>query len=403
MCNLGIEFPNCINSAIFTPMVTRLIEKKLIEMAKKFPVVAVTGPRQSGKTTLCKKIFNKHTYISLENPDIREYAETDPRGFLETYNGKVILDEVQLVPKLFSYIQGIVDQENIPGQYILTGSQNFLLLEKINQSLAGRVYIYHLLPFSSNELKSKYTTSLLSNIFKGGYPRIYDKSIAPMDFFPSYVQTYLERDVRNTLNIKNLSLFTAFLKICAGRVGQLFNSSTIGNELGINHKTVKSWLTILEASFVIYRLQPWHKNFNKRIIKSPKIYFYDTGLACYLLGIKKEEEVNIHFAKGALFENYIIAEHIKNTWNKGHVLSSYFWRNSAGNEIDLLIESGNDVKIVEIKSAKTLKNSFFKGLNYFENLAQNHSIQKYIVYGGSDARNQFNTNLLPWNKINELS
>ncbi len=384
-------------------MVSRLIEKKLVEMAKKFPVIAVTGPRQSGKTTMCKNIFSKHKYVSLEDPDIREYAETDPRGFLEDYNGKLIIDEAQLVPQIFSYIQGIVDRDNLPGQYILTGSQNFLLLAKISQSLAGRVYIYHLLPFSGTEIKSKYSATLLSNMFKGGYPRIYDKKIAPTDFFPSYVQTYLERDVRNILNIKDLSLFSAFLKICAGRIGQLFNSSTIGNELGIDHKTVKSWLTILEASFIIVRLQPWHTNFNKRVIKSPKIYFYDTGLACHLLGIKKEEEINIHFAKGALFENFVITEHIKNTWNKGLSLSSYFWRNSAGNEVDLLIESGDNVKIVEIKSAKTIKLNFFKGINYFEKLAKTHTIQKYIVYGGDELRNQFNTRILPWHKIEELS
>jgi len=263
-------------------MIPRLIENKLVEMAKKFPVIAVTGPRQSGKTTLCKKVFNKHRYVSLENPDIREYAETDPRGFLEEYSGKVIIDEAQLVPQLFSYIQGIVDQNNLSGQYILTGSQNFLLLEKISQSLAGRVYIYHLLPFSGIEIRSEYTSTLSSILFKGGYPRIYDKRISPIDFFPSYVQTYLERDVRNIINIKDLSLFSSFLKICAGRIGQIFNSSTIGNELGVDHKTVKSWLTILEASFVIFRLQPWHTNFNKRVIKSPKIYFYDKGsLAIY--------------------------------------------------------------------------------------------------------------------------
>ncbi len=384
-------------------MIPRVIEKKLVEMAQKFPVIIITGPRQSGKTTLCKKLFKDHKYVSLENPDLREYALLDPRGFIEEYRGKVIIDEVQRVPQLFSYIQGEVDANDIAGQYILTGSQNFLLLEKIGQSLAGRAYIYNLLPFSTIELKTQYNTTLLSAIFKGGYPRIYAKNITPQDFFPSYVQTYLERDVRSIINIKELSTFSAFIKICAGRIGQLFNASNIGNELGIDHKTVKSWLALLEASFVIYRLQPWHTNFNKRIIKSPKIYFYDTGLACHLLGIRSKEEINLHFAKGALFENFVVVEHIKETWNRGNRLSSFFWRDSAGNEIDLLIEIGQQLKIVEIKSAKTIKQKFFKGINYFEKLAQRYTIKKYILYAGDESRNQFNTNILPWDSVNKLS
>jgi len=267
-------------------MLNRIIESKLLEMATKFPVIAITGPRQSGKTTLCKKLFKDYRYVSLENPDNKEFALSDPKGFLEEYNDNVIIDEVQNAPELFSYIQGIVDESKKTGQYILTGSQNFLLLEKISQTLAGRIYIYHLLPFSYSELNVKYKQVLLTHIFKGGYPRIYDKDIHPSDFFPSYIQTYLERDVRTILNIKDINKFGMFVKICAGRIGQIFNSSNIANELGIDHKTVISWLSILEASFIVYRLQPWHTNFNKRTIKSPKIYFYDTGLACYLLGLK---------------------------------------------------------------------------------------------------------------------
>lgn len=380
-------------------MITRAIEQKLIEMAMKFPVIAITGPRQSGKTILCKKLFKKHRYVSLENPDLKEFALSDPRGFIEEYGENIIIDEVQNAPQLFSYIQGVVDENNKPGQFILTGSQNFLLLEKISQSLAGRVYIYQLLPFSYSEIKGNYKVSLLSNMYKGGYPRIYDKDIDPVDFFPSYVQTYLERDVRSIINIKDLSSFSAFLKICAGRIGQLFNSSTIANELGVDYKTVRSWLGLLEASFVVYRLQPWYKNFNKRIIKSPKIYFYDTGLACYLLGIKKEGEINIHFAKGALFENYVVTENIKNTLNKGNTLSNYFWRDNAGNEIDLLIENGSNIKIVEIKSAKTVKQDFFKGLSYFEKIAKKHSLVKFIIYGGKESRKQFDTQILSWHNI----
>ena len=383
-------------------MVSRLIEQKLIEMATKFPVIAITGPRQSGKTTLCKKLFSSYMYVSLENPDHKEFAQQDPKGFIEQYNSNVIIDEVQNVPLLFSYIQGAVDERDKPGQYILTGSQNFLLLEKISQSLAGRVYIYHLLPFSYLELKANYQASLLTNMFKGGYPRIYNKSIEPADFFPSYVQTYLERDVRSIINIKDLSLFSSFLKLCVGRIGQLFNASNIANELGVDSKTIRSWLTLLEASFVIFKLQPWHTNFNKRIVKSPKIYFYDTGLACYLLGLKAEEEINVHFAKGAIFENYVISEYLKNTWNKGEVLSPYFWRDSAGHEIDLLIEKGRDLKLIEIKSGKTINQNFFRGLDYFENIANEFALKRFLVYGGDEARKQFNTQVLPWDNVQNL-
>lgn len=383
-------------------MINRLISDKLLEMATKFPVIAITGPRQSGKSTLCKNLFKEYRYVSLENPEIKHFALSDPKGFLDEYNDKVIIDEAQNAPELFSYIQGIVDESGKTGQYILTGSQNFLLLEKITQSLAGRIYIYHLLPFSMSELKEKHHQDLLSHIFNGGYPRIYDKNIHPVDFFPSYVQTYVERDVRSMLNIKDLSLFSAFLKLCAGRIGQLFNSSSIANELGVDYKTIRSWLSLLEASFVVYTLQPWHTNFNKRVVKSPKIYFYDTGLVCYLLGLKTKEEINIHFAKGAIFENFVLAEYIKNTWNKGEILASYFWRDSAGHEIDLLIDQGQNLKIVEIKSSKTIKQDFTKGLVYFEKLAANYAIEKYVVYGGNESRTQFNTQFFSWDKINSL-
>jgi len=395
---IGNAIPNLQGIVIVMPMLKRDIETKLKEMATKYPVIAITGPRQSGKTTLCKELFKDYRYVTLENPENKTFAQEDPNGFLEEYNDKVIIDEAQNVPDLFSYIQGIVDESGKTGQFILTGSQNFLLHEKISQTLAGRIYIYHLLPFSYNELKDYYPSDLSSQIFKGGYPRIYDKNIEPEDFFPSYVQTYVERVVRNILNIKNLRLFSSFLQLCAGRIAQLFNSSAIANELGVDHKTIRSWLVLLEASFVIYRLQPWHINFNKRIVKSPKIYFYDTGLACYLLGLRNKEEVNIHFAKGALVENYIITEHIKNTWNKGEPLNSYFWRNSTGHEIDLLVENGKKLKIIEIKSSKTIKQNFFRELSYFEKLASNYKIEKHIIYGGKESRKQFNTQISPWNE-----
>ena len=380
-------------------MISRLIEDKLMEMATKFPVIAVTGPRQSGKTTLCKELFGDYKYVTLENPDHRQYALTDPKGFLAEYNDKVIIDEVQNAPELFSYIQGIVDESGKTGQYILSGSQNFLLLDKISQTLAGRVYIYHLLPFSYLEVKNDYPQNLKSIMYKGGFPRIYDKEIQPEDFFPSYIQTYLERDVRSILNVKDLSAFSAFITICAGRVGQIFNASNIANEIGVNYKTIQEWVSLLETSFIIYRLQPWHTNFNKRVVKSPKLYFYDTGLACHLLGLRKQEEIEVHFAKGALFENYCITEFIKNQWNKGNSGMPYFWRDSAGSEVDLLIDYGQNISIAEIKSAKTIRSEFFKGLSKFEKLATNFSVSKYLIYGGDESQNRTGLTILAWNDL----
>lgn len=383
-------------------MIKRQIDAKLKEMAGKFPVITVTGPRQSGKTTLCKQIFSDYRYVTLENPDMRLYAEDDPRGFLEEYNEKVIIDEAQNVPQLFSYIQGIVDESKQAGQYILSGSHNFLLLEKISQSLAGRTYVFHLLPFAQNELTGQFKQGLFQSVFNGGYPAIYDRQITPLDFFPSYTQTYIERDVRSILQVKDLNLFNTFLKVCAGRTAQLFNASDIGNEISVDYKTIQSWLSILEASFIVFRLNPWHVNFNKRVVKTPKLYFYDTGLACYLLGIRDAEELNIHFAKGALFENYVITEYIKNLRNAGDNSNPYFWRDNTGNEVDLLADLGQHIKIIEIKSGKTIHSNFFKGLNFFEKIQSGYNLSKYIVYGGNTPRKQHETQILPWNKVDKI-
>lgn len=384
-------------------MIAREVIQKLKEMAGKFPVITITGPRQSGKTTLCKHLFSDYRYVSLENPDLKLYAENDPRGFLEEYNNQVIIDEAQNVPQLFSYLQQIVDERRETGQFILTGSQNFLLLEKISQSLAGRVYIFHLLPFNHKEISPKYKTDLYQSMFQGGYPAIYDRQISPGDFFPSYVQTYIERDVRSIMQIKDLNLFTTFLKVCAGRIGQLFNASSIANEIGVDYKTIQSWLSILETSFIVFRLHPWHVNFNKRIVKTPKLYFYDTGLACHLLEIRKAEDLNFHFAKGALFENYVISEYLKNRRNQGDNNDPYFWRDNVGNEIDLLADLGPLLKIAEIKSGKTIRNDFFKGLNFFEDISSKYSIEKYLIYGGDFTRKQFDTKVLSWNKIDDFT
>jgi len=380
-------------------MKLRLLSDKVRQMAQKFPVIVVTGPRQSGKTTLCKEVFAGYRYVSLENPDTRQFAQEDPRGFLSEYNGKVILDEVQNAPELFSYLQQIVDDSKQNGQFILTGSQNFQLIERITQTLAGRVYISHLLPFSQKELKVNKNSNLEKCIFTGGYPRIYDQGIHPTDFFPSYIQTYMERDVRSVINIRNIGQFSSFLKLCAGRIGQLFNASSIGNELGLDNKTIESWLSLLEASFVAYRLRPWHVNFNKRVVKTPKLYFYDTGVACNLLGLQNESQLNSHYAKGALFENYVINQQLKHQYNNGEFASNYFWRDSTGNEIDLLIDRGQDVSITEIKSSKTVNTDYFKTLNKFEKWAENHTVQKNLVYGGNEAQKRTRLGVIPWYNV----
>ncbi len=383
-------------------MISRVSSRKVLEMAKKFPVITITGPRQSGKTTLCKSVFSQYACVSLENPDTREFAQSDPKGFLDTYTGNLIIDEAQHVPELFSYIQGIVDEKKQTGQFILSGSQNFLLLEKISQSLAGRVYVFHLLPLSYAELKNENVKDLKDAIFYGGYPRLFDANIAPKDFFPSYIQTYLERDVRNMINLRDLNLFNAFLKLCAGRIGQLFNANSLSTEIGVDAKTIQNWISILEKSFVVFRLYPWHENFNKRVIKTPKLYFYDTGLACGLLGIKSVEELELHFAKGGLFENFIILEKMKLKLNMGEQADLFFWRDSHGNEIDVLETKGNTQVVTEIKSAKTLKNDFFKGLQWYEKIAKKYSIKKQLVYGGDDNQKRTEAEVISWRNIDSF-
>ncbi len=287
-------------------MIARTLLPKLLSQARAFPVVTLTGPRQSGKTTLVRAAFPDMPYVSLEAPDMRQFALSDPRGFLANYPGGVILDEVQHVPDLFSYIQVIVD-ENRQARFILTGSSNFLLMERISQSLAGRTAVLTLLPFSFEELPPG-PEAYEERIFCGGYPPLYDRGLTPTDFYPAYIQTYVEKDVRLLKNIGDLNAFIQFTQLCAGRIGQPINYASLASDAGISPNTAKSWLSVLEAAYVLYRLQPFYRNFNKRLIKSPKLYFYDTGLACSLLGIRSAEQVGLHYLKGALFENLIISE-----------------------------------------------------------------------------------------------
>ncbi len=385
-------------------MVQRDIHKKLKYLLSKFPIVSLTGPRQSGKSTFLKAAYPKYTYLSLEDIDNREFARKDPRGFLQQYNNKVILDEVQQVPELFSYLQTHVDANNRPGQYILSGSQNFLLLKNITQSLAGRVAMLRLLPFSFNELKigKWFVEHNNTLIYKGFYPKVFDKKIKPLDFYSSYVETYIQRDVRSLLNIGNLKQFTSFLQLCAGRVGQILNLNALANDVGITQPTARAWLSTLEASYILYTLSPYYNNFNKRIIKSPKLYFYDTGLAAYLLGIRDVQQVQIHFAKGALFENLIITELLKIVYNKGELPNFYYWRDSNDNEIDLLIEEANKIKTVEIKSSSTFNTSFLKGAEYFKNIKIKKMLRSFVILGLYDIKKRNNITILGPNNLEKL-
>jgi predicted AAA+ superfamily ATPase len=398
-------------------MISRHLTKKLKAAARDYPVVTVTGPRQSGKTTLVRAAFPRHRYASLEDPDARAFAMEDPRGFLGQFRGRVILDEVQRVPDLFSYIQGIVDDADRSGQFVLSGSQNFLLLNRVSQTLAGRCAVLRLLPFSRSELigrpirdiakfiqmrrpgeptDQETTAALFETLFTGGFPRIHDKGLQPQGWLANYYQTYLERDVRDLLNVGDIEGFGRFVRLCAGRSGQLLNASSLAADAGVSHTTVRRWLSILEASFVIYLLRPHHRNFNKRLVKSPKLYFVDTGLLCYLLRIQSPTDLVSHAARGAIFETWVVSEALKNYYNRGAEPDIYFWRDSAGHEIDLLIDCGATQVPVEVKSGQTIASDFFAGIEYWRTLARQPDDPAGLVYGGDASYTRRRVSVVSW-------
>lgn len=383
-------------------MVTRKLEHELHELAQKMPILTISGPRQSGKTTLVKTAFPDYNYVNLEDPEKRLFAQQDPKGFLATYGLNLIIDEIQHVPELFSYLQVIVDEQPAPGLFVITGSQNFLLLNKVSQSLAGRTAILHLLPFSLAELKAtKYAAeSYEQYIMTGFYPRIYDKNLLPAQWLSAYTFTYVERDVRQIINIGDLATFQAFLKSCAGRIGQVLNYTSLGNDLSVSYQTIKRWISLLEASYIIFQMPPYYKNINKRIIKSPKLYFYDTGLASYLLGIRTVEQLNSHYLKGALFENLVIGDLKKQFYNNGLEPQLYFWREKNGHEIDCLVESGLNLIALEIKSGKTIHDNFFKGLRYWQNITGNDADHCFLIYGGDEIQTRRSAQVYGWNQLN---
>jgi hypothetical protein len=383
-------------------MINRDCHALVKSLSKSFKAIVITGPRQSGKTTLTKLFFPGKPYVSLENPVDRNLALTDPVHFLSTFPKGAVLDEVQRVPELFSYLQGILDGSKHKGMFVLTGSNNFLLLESISQSLAGRVAYLDLLPFSVNEKNLCPTppNGLEENIFLGGYPSVVHDQVKPATWFGSYVRTYVERDVRLIKNISDLNTFQRFLNLCAGQIGQQVNLSSLANDVGVDYKTIQAWLGVLQASYIVYLLPPYYKNFNKRQTKMPKLYFYDTGLASYLLGIREPGELINHAYRGPLFENFVIVELLKNRFNKAQRSNLYYWRDSNGNEVDILIDNGSKQVPVEIKSSATFHVDFLKGHTYWEKLTGQKN--GYVVYAGESIKSVKGTTVMNWNEMTRL-
>ena len=381
-------------------MIQRTAKDKLKDLASKFKAVAVTGARQIGKTTLVKQVFKGKPYLSLENPETRNFALEDPRGFLASYPKGAILDEVQRTPELFSYLQEILDNSKVKGLFILSGSNNFLLQQNISQTLAGRVGYINLLPFSIEELKK---SKLLPKdddqlMLKGFYPPIYDQEIPPLDWCPNYIRTYIEKDVRQIKNITDLIVFERFIKLLAGRSGQELNNSALAVETGVDVKTIQSWIGILESSFIIYLLKPHFKNFNKTIVKRPKVYFYDTALVCYLLGIRNVSQLKTHPLRGSIFEGMVVTELIKKRTNAGLPINLYYWRDKTGHEIDVIIDNGGKLLPIEIKSGKTLNAEFFKNIDYWSKLSG--AEKSVLLYAGE--QNQKRTTgkeILNWRNL----
>lgn len=386
-------------------MIARDAEKTIRDLLRGFPIVTLTGPRQSGKTTLAKMIFSDRPYVSLEDPDQRQAAQDDPRSFLGRFPDGAVLDEVQRCPDLLSYLQTIVDADGRMGLYILTGSQQFGLMSGITQSLAGRTAFVELLPFSLPELAQagKLPVTADTLLLTGSYPPLYDRELNPAAWFAAYVTAYVERDVRQLLKIQELETFQRFVRLCAGRTGQLLNLSSLATECGITHNTAKSWISVLEASYLVFLLRPHHANFNKRLVKMPKLYFYDAGLVSWLLGIRAPEQIETHPLRGNIFETFIIAELIKSQFNRGQRPAFSFWRDSNGNEIDLLVEQGIRLMPIEVKSGQTLTRDSFVGLEKWCALAGEKAVRPALVYGGSEAYERQGVRVLGWRQSGELA
>lgn len=381
--------------------ITRSITEEALACAKEYPIVTISGPRQSGKTTLAKHLFGNLPYYNLESPDTADLIVSDPRAFLNNNQDGAIIDEIQRVPELISYLQVTVD-ENKKSRFIITGSNQFSLLEKVTQSLAGRTAILKLLPFSFDEISSvKPNLSTDHLIFMGSLPSIYSENREPIRSYRNYYETYVERDVRRLINIKDISLFRKFMKLCAGRMGQIFNASQLANETGVSVNTIKSWVSVLETSFIIYLLPPWFDNINKRLVKSPKLYFCEIGLASYLLGITNPAQVQRDPLRGGLFENLVINDIVKKYYNSGLDANIYFYRDKHGNEIDMLLTRGNELIPVEIKSSQTYHREFLKNINYIKKIYPDRIKKSYLVYDGVQEQKSEGNNLVNYLNISK--
>jgi len=364
-----------------------------------------SGPRQSGKSTLCRALFPNHSYANLEQPDVRSHAYSDPRGFLDLYPNGAIIDEVQRCPELLSYLQVKIDENPSPGRWILTGSQNLLLLESVSQSLAGRAAILHLLPLSHDEILrfDQSPESLDELMVTGSYPAIYDRHISPSQWIASYVATYVERDVRTILNVGDLMAFQRFLELCAGRTGQLLNMASLATDAGVSQPTVKSWLSIMETSFLTFRLNPYHANIRKRLVKMPKLHFYDTGLICWLLGINTAEQLRNHPLRGAIFETWVVSEIIKQRMNQGENRRPYFFRDRHGHEADLIVEHSNQLQVIEIKAGQTVTDDLLRTINKTpELLSKVAKVESILVYGGDILQSRPEMTIVPWHQLEKI-
>lgn len=379
------------------PVIHRDAEPLLAELARSYPIVTITGPRQSGKSTLARQQFATKPYISLEELDQREFAETDPRGFLAQFPDGAVIDEAQRCPALFTYLQGIVDQAKRPGMFVLTGSQQFGLLSGITQSLAGRAGLLELLPFSLSEL-TPWVESLDKLLLAGLYPPIHDRGLRPELWLEDYTRTYIERDVRMLVAVKDLSAFQTFLRLCAARNGQLINYSELANAADLDMRTVKNWISVLEASYIVFRLHPYHRNFSKKLVKSSKLYFYDCGLLAHLLRIT-DKDIAVTPYRGSLFETLLISEFVKFKCNRRTVMDFFFWRDNKGVEIDLLVESGSVVYPIEFKSGQTVHDRFFANLNRFVGYAGEATAKPIVVYAGDHPQPRRNAEVIPWHHL----
>ena len=384
-------------------MIQRTIAPVFKRLSGQYPVVTVTGPRQSGKTTLCRALFPDKPYVNLEAPDIRRFVLEDPRGFLAAYPEGAVFDEIQRTPELLSYLQPLIDERQVAGQYILTGSQQFEVMEGVSQSLAGRTALLKLLPLSIAELTPKHLPESLDRlILTGFYPRIHDLDLNPSEALANYFETYVERDIRRLTAVRDLSQFEKFVRMCAGRVGQLLNLQSLAADVGISHTTARSWLTLLEASYLVFILPPWFTNTRKRLVKTPKLYFYDVGLAAWLLGLENETQVSRDPLRGNLFENLVVIEVLKHRFNRGMRSNLYFYRDSKGDEVDLVLEFGAEVFPVEIKAGATIAADFFKGLKSFSALRKPQPWRSALIYGGNDCQQRSDATVCPAVKIHDL-